>query len=161
MSGFTWTLPGPAAGSSGVSNTEIAGQRSRAFGSDIWFDVSEGQDADMEVTPAGDWLPVEGTEALRQAVLRRIITNPGEWQTLPDYGVGARLFVKARNTPAARAELEERIRSQLGREPRVGSVEQVLVEQLDDNVGIKVSVQIVPAGETDRAIPIVASVQIT
>ena len=136
----------------------MAEQTSRRFGRDIWFDLTSG-DANLEVTAAGDWAVVEGRAALRQALIRRILTSPGEWQTLPDYGVGARTFVKSRDTPAAREELEERIRAQFAQETRVRSVEQVLVERLGDGL-LRVSVTVIPAGEAFRRQPLIASVEV-
>jgi hypothetical protein len=56
--------------------------------------------------------------------MRRTITNPGEWKTKPNYGVGARLYVKAKDTPATRSELAARIRSQYLLDQRVESVDE-------------------------------------
>lgn len=142
-------------------NSLNQGEINRLFGSDIWFDVTQGVQADLAVTAGGDWVPVSDDEALRQAVIRRIITNPGEWQTLPDFGAGARLFLKAKNTPSARQELEERIRGQLSQDVRVGRVTQVVVEFLDSGQGLRISVQFLPAGQRQRREPLVASVEVT
>lgn len=134
----------------------------RLLGRDIWYDVTKGIDADYEVTAAGDWAIVEGRAALRQSIIRRIITNPGEWATKPDYGVGARLFVKGKNTRAARQALEERIRGQLAQEARVESVDDVVIDTLPgSDAGIRITVVVLPKGRSQRNEPLVASVEVT
>lgn len=126
-----------------------------AFGRDLFFDT------DYRVTDAGDWLIVEFEDALRQSMRRRIITTPGEWQTNPDYGVGARLFLKARRTPAMIDELRERIRSQMQADERIRSVEQVDIDTETIADGLKISVKVQPKGRADRVKPVLVSVEVT
>lgn len=160
MSGFgPWTLPTPSPGSSGITPQERATQVDRLFGRDIWFDVRKGASANYEVTPAGDWKLVGGKEALRQAIIRRIITDPGEWQALPGYGVGARMFLKARNTRATRDELSERIRGQLLQDPRIERVDDVIVELTAGK--LRIAVVVTPKGRSLRSDAVRASVEIT
>ncbi len=143
----------------GTLTPDRAKQLDELWGVDIYFDVSDEQGADTKSTNYGDYLIARGRTALRQAVIRRIITNPGEWRTLPDYGVGARLFVKARNTAAARQELEEKIRGQLKQEARIESVDQINIEQISG--GLKISVVVTPVGQLERNRPLVANVEVT
>lgn len=165
MSGPSWILPTPPSGSSGVPAAEQASQDARFFGEDVWFDVARvdvNGEADYVVDAAGDWTVVTGREALRQSLLRRLITSPGEWQTVPDYGVGARQYVKSRNTATVRAELQSRIRSQFLRDARVHSVDMVIVDHLDDgSAGVKISVLVTPRGRlrTDKALPVYLEVR--
>lgn len=151
MSLFTWTLPGFNPPQTGLSAQDLAGQVDLLFGADIWFDVSDENGGDTAVTAAGDWAKVQGRECLRQAIIRRIITSPGEWRTLPDYGVGARQFVKERNTPSTRSLLAERIRGQLLRDPRISSVDQINIETLSNM--LRISVVVTPKGETQQNTP--------
>lgn len=158
MSGVgPYSLPAGAAG--GVSAKDRATQLDKLFGKDIWFDVTQGGEADYEVTDAGDWKLAEGRVALRQAIIRRIITDPGEWQTLPNYGVGARMFVKAKNTRAARDELSERIRGQLLQDPRIEKVDAVNVEINPDSV--RIAVTVTPKGQSIRNSPVRAAVEVS
>lgn len=158
MSGVgPYTLPAGVSG--GVSAKDRATQQDKLFGRDIWFDVTQGGEADYEVTDAGDWLMASGVVALRQAIIRRIITDPGEWQTLPNYGVGARMFVKSKNTRAARDELAERIRGQLLQDPRVESVDSVDLEINPDNV--RIAVVVTPKGQSIRNTPVRAAVEVS
>lgn len=161
MSGPGWLLPSPGNGYSSVPASEQASQEARFYGSDVWFDVSkpdeETGEADYVTTPDGDLTLVTGREALRQSLIRRLITEPGEWAMVPEYGVGAVSFVKAKNSPATRAELESRIRSQFLRDPRVHSVDIVTVTPLDDgSPGVKISIQVTPKGRlrTDKPLSV-------
>lgn len=159
MSGIgPYSIPAAASSSSGVTSQDRASQIDKLFGKDLWFDVREAAGANYEVTAAGDWKTVQGHEALRQAIIRRIITDPGEWAALPGYGVGARMFVKARNTRATRDELSERIRGQLIQDPRIESVEAVAVEITAQSLRISVTVQ--PKGRSLRQEAVRASVEI-
>ncbi len=157
MTTLTWELPG---GEVSSIRSELLSQFSKLFGTDIWYDVQADQ-PDTVVTPAGDWLAVDGHEALRQSLLRRTITNPGELATIPGFGVGARLYIKARNTPAMRDELEQRIRSQYLADPRVEAVGTVSIEQLTAGPGLKLSVQVVPRGrlKPDRPLILITEVR--
>jgi len=112
----------------------------RLFGRDLWFDVTQGEGADLIITPAKDWQFVVGREAMRQSLIRRLITNPGEWTTLPDFGVGARLFLKARNTRSNRDLLCERIRAQFLRDDRVASVDKIAVEMTPTSLALAIDV---------------------
>ena len=151
---LTYTATAPVA----TPVPEPIQQQDRLFGRDVWLDVTEGRDADYVVSPAGDWTLAAGREALRQSIIRRIITDPGEWATLPEYGVGARMFVKTRNTQAARDELEERIRAQLLRDRRIESVETVEVEITADKV--RIGVVVLPRGRAQENEPVRAAVEV-
>lgn len=142
MSGYSWTLPPAVETATNVSPRNLGRQIDKLYGRDIWFDHSAQGVVQRQVTPDGDWLMVEGIAALRQAIIRRIITNPGEWQTSPDYGVGARNYVKERNTRASREALSNRIKDQLSQDPRVAKVEQVVVESSD--ALLRIAVQVTP-----------------
>lgn len=134
-------------------------QKDRLFGRDIYFDVTKETGGDTVTAPNGDWLLTRGRECLRQSLIRRIITSPGEWMTLPDYGVGARQFVKARNNRANQAELQNRIRSQLLQDERVEKVLDVRTDfSVADTVKIRVVVQ--PRGDSLNATPLNVYVEV-
>lgn len=159
MTTLSWTLPGFPTANTGLGAQAFAGQIDRLFGRDIWFDVTDAvTGADMIVTKAGDWAIVEGRKALRQWIVRFLITNPGEWQTLPEYGGGVRLFLKAKNTPAARDELTAKIRGGLARNPRIEKVDQIDVRFTSGVVRVRVVV--IPKGEGKRNKPLTAAVEV-
>jgi hypothetical protein len=157
----TFNIPLPADGYAGTAPTDQAAQEAQFYGEDIWFDISVNdpttQRPDYVVTAAGDWAVATGLQALRQALLRRLITNPGEWQTLPNFGVGAQQYAKALNTAANQAELEGRIRQQFMQDDRVESVSQVTMTPLEGtDDGIMLTVFVVAAGRLrqDKPIPV-------
>lgn len=159
MSEFSWTLPeGEASGGGGK---QPATDFDRLWGRDLWFDLAEGKRANLLVTPAGDWKVASGREALRQAIVRRLVTNPGEWATVPDYGAGVRLYAKARLTGAVIDELRARIRAQLAREPRVTRVGEVSITPRSDGAGIRVAVSVVARGRLAEGGPLVAVVEVS
>lgn len=149
---------------SGLPADEIAAQTALLFGSDIWYDLSSTSAdgfASYIVTPAGDLKQATGREALRQALLRRLLTNPGDWKTNQTFGVGARLYVKARNTPAARAQLEAAIRAQFLQDKRVASVDLVIVTPLaDGSDGIQISIITTPVGTLSGTGPISVAAEV-
>lgn len=165
MPGPTFTISDPPSGYQGTPESEQQSQDARFYGVDIWLDIAApdvtlGQ-AHYVTTAAGDWAVARGREALRQSLMRRIVTNPGDWQTKPDYGVGARQYVKAKNTSTKRAELESRIRSQFARDVRVHSVDIVTIAELDDgSPGVKISVTVTPRGRLRTDKPLEVSLEV-
>jgi phage baseplate assembly protein W len=166
MSGPSWIIPNPPSGYQQTPAAEQESQESRFYGADIHLDVAApdvtlGQ-ASYVTTASGDWALARGREALRQSLIRRTVTNPGDWATKPNYGVGARQYVKAKNTRSKRAELESRIREQYMSDPRVHSVDIVTVTPLDDgSPGVKISVQVTPKGRlrTDQPLEVAMEVR--
>lgn len=142
MSNYNWNLPNQAVANQAVDASRVQSQTDTLYGRDLWLAHSATGVVQRQITPHGDWLIVDGIEALRQAIIRRIITSPGEWKTLPGYGVGARDYVKARNIRATRDELTNRIRDQLMQDARIAKVEQVVVEASEHT--LRINVQISP-----------------
>lgn len=134
-----------------------AAARGGGAGEDIWLDVSLPTAADRFVTPRGDWKLCAGEVALRQSLLRRLVTNPGEWKTKPGYGVGARMYVKARNTRANRDELAGRIASQFLEDERVVRVDQVVVDLSAAGV-LRIRITVVARIRADRPNPLLLAV---
>ena len=46
------------------------------FGVHLFFDASDAVGGNTQPTARGDWKLADGREALRQAIIRRILTNP-------------------------------------------------------------------------------------
>lgn len=164
MSDPGFVIPAPPFGAQTVPASDVESQQARFYGEDIWYDVSRADPttgtADYVVSAAGDWSIASGLEALRQSLLRRLITAPGDWQTKPEYGVGAAQFVKRQLTPAVLAELESRIRSQFLQDDRVESVSTVNIERLDGIDGIKITVFVVAAGRLRQDAPLPVQIAI-
>jgi phage baseplate assembly protein W len=158
-----WVPPPPPNGVVFTPSADTNAQAAAFYGEDVWFDVTQGAIADYVVTAAGDWQAVSGITALRQSLLRRTITNPGEWKTKPGYGVGAREYVKAKDTPAMRAEITARVRQQYLLDQRVESVDSVTIEKVHDGIGpgLRLNVAYTPRGRlrTDKPDRIVIEVR--
>lgn len=86
------------------------------FGVDLLFN------GDLVITPKGDYAEVAGDENLRRAIIRRLITRPGEYRRNASYGCGLLSYVKKKMTQSALAELEQRIRDNLSRERRLDKI---------------------------------------
>lgn len=74
---------------------------------------------DLSVSPTGDVLQVEGLDQTSQRILRRLLTNPGDYIWHPNYGAG--LGKKIGTLFDAKA-IEGLIRSQIFLEANVARV---------------------------------------
>lgn len=87
---------------------------------------------DLAVGPSGDLRPVEGALLGQQRVLRRLLTNPGDYIWQPEYGAGLARFV---GRPAAASAIEAVVRSQIFREAAVARDPAPVVEVAADQAG--------------------------
>jgi hypothetical protein len=100
----------------------------------------------------GDLMAISGLENVKEALLRRLITEPGSLIHRPSYGVGIKRFLNAPGTLATRQALALRIGEQFPRDPRVESVLGVSMMSDDlqpDRVTIVVRVKLVGYGEQE------------
>ena len=59
---------------------------------------------DLSTSSTGDVLPVTGPEMGKQRILRRLVTNPGDYLAHPDYGAGLGSFIgEALDVPRLRS----------------------------------------------------------
>ena len=79
-------------------------------------DLSHEFGADLVASPTGDLGLADGAALGRQRVLRRLLTNPGDYIWQPDYGAGLGRFI---GEPAAPERISAVIRSQIFRETAV------------------------------------------
>lgn len=79
---------------------------------DLWHQFGD----DLLATPSGDLATVDGMQLGRQRVLRRLLTNPGDYLWQLDYGAGLARFV---GEPVDTARLRAVIRTQIFREAAV------------------------------------------
>jgi hypothetical protein len=155
MSTFSFTVPTAPS----TAKAKAITRRELLYGKDISYNVREVLSPNMEVTPSGDWATVAGRECLRQSLIRRLITEPGEWTTNPTYGVGALGFVKARDSAGNRDELERRIRSQFAIDQRVKTVDSVQFIRGENS--IKVVVRVTPVAELDSSASLTISHEVS
>ncbi len=81
--------------------------------------------ADLQAGATGDLALAEGPALGRQRVLRRLLTNPGDYIWQPGYGAGLAAFV---GQPAAAARIRAVVRSQIFRERAVARSPEPVVE---------------------------------
>lgn len=111
-------------------------------------DLSHEFGADLVAGPTGDLALAQGSPLGRQRVLRRLLTNPGDYIWQPDYGAGLGRFV---GTPAAPERIRAVVRSQIFRERAVARSPEPVVEVRADEAGrVFVSIRYADAdsGET-------------
>lgn len=131
------TAPSLALGDSyglGSSAATLEGQDRRALGSDIVFDN------DYHIDGDGDYETISGIPALRQAIYHRLKTRPGEFRIRPDYGVGVELYIKKVASSSNISALKSKIESELSKEPRIESVDEILVSQSQGLLQIQVTI---------------------
>lgn len=120
-----------------------------AFGTDVFFD------GNTHVTASGDLLELSGRENLRRSIIRRLITNPGEYRLNPTYGVGVLTFVKKPITQSNIDRLEQRIRDQLPQDPRIEQVLEISITSVffGSVPGIKIAITVQASGRSLRFQP--------
>ena len=94
--------------------------------------------ADLSASPTGDLLTVSGPALGTERVLRRLLTNPGDYIWQPGYGAGLARFV---GQPAAPAAIRALIREQMLREPAVAQAPEPVIDVQSDPGGT-LSVQV-------------------
>ncbi|PXX42207.1 hypothetical protein [Aquitalea magnusonii] len=100
---------------------------------------------DLSTSPTGDLMPVTGVDKGRQRILRRLMTNPGDYIHHPDYGAGLGRFVgDVVDVPGITAL----IRSQLAMEAAVARkpAAQVDVTPINNGVSVQISYIDAPTG---------------
>jgi phage baseplate assembly protein W len=99
---------------------------------------------DLAVAPSGDLATVAATQLGQQRVLRRLLTNPGDYLWNPGYGAGLARFV---GQPANAARIRSVIRSQIFQESAVAQSPEPVINVAAQAAGT-VAVQIQYADST-------------
>ena len=81
--------------------------------------------ADCAVGPTGDLAVVDAAALGRQRVLRRLLTNPGDYIWQPTYGAGLGRFV---GLPASAAQIRAVVRGQIFKEAAVARDPEPVIE---------------------------------
>jgi hypothetical protein len=101
-------------------------------------DLSHLWGADLQVSPTGDLALATGTALTQQRILRRLLTNPGDYIWHLDYGAGLPRFV---GTPGAAGGIQAVIRGQICLGASVAQTPEPVIDVQSDQTG-KVYVQI-------------------
>lgn len=109
------------------------------------LDLSWG--ADLAIGPTGDLALASGPALGVQRVLRRLLTNPGDYVWHPDYGAGLARFV---GQPASTGAVRSAIRAQIFQEPCVARRPEPVIEVRADRTGtLSVSIRYVDAATAE------------
>ncbi len=87
---------------------------------------------DLLIGPGGDLASVDATVLGQQRVLRRLLTNPGDYLWNPGYGAGLGQFV---GQPASAARIRSVIRSQIFQESAVARQPEPVIDVQSDGGG--------------------------
>jgi hypothetical protein len=105
----------------------------------------------VKTTGGGDLDTIDGLDNVKAAVLRRIVTRPGEVIHRPTYGVGIANYQSALSSLRTHRELALKIEEQLLQDPRIEAVTSTSI-QTDPNdtnmTKIAIRVRIKGYGET-------------
>ena len=102
-------------------------------------DLSHLYGNDLSVGPGGDLATVDTTQLGQQRVLRRLLTNLGDYLWNPGYGAGLAQFV---GQPANAAQIRSVIRSQIFQESAVArSPEPVITVAVNATGSVTVQIQ--------------------
>jgi phage baseplate assembly protein W len=80
---------------------------------------------DLAVGTTGDVAVANGTALTQQRLLRRLLTNPGDYIWQPKYGAGLPQFV---GTPAAPTAIQAVIRGQLSLEASIAQTPEPVID---------------------------------
>ena len=118
-------------------------------------DVAQYFSADVNPSASGDLLVAYGVLESQQRILRRLLTNPGDYIWQPDYGAGLPAYI---GKPLDEPSLIALIKTQMYLEPSVShNPEPVILFNLIPN-GIYVRIQYV---EVESGQPTVLSFDVT
>ncbi len=88
-------------------------------------DLSHQWGSDLAAGPTGDVATSGGSQLGQQRVLRRLLTNPGDYIWQPSYGAGLAQFV---GQPAGAARIRAVIRSQIFQESVVARTPEPVID---------------------------------
>jgi phage baseplate assembly protein W len=115
------------------------------------YDLALQWGGDLAISPTGDIALISGSPLGQQRVLRRLMTNPGDYIWQLDYGAGLGQFI---GQPSNISQIEAVIRSQIFKESAVARTPEPNISiELDPSGGTgTVYVQILyvdaPSGQT-------------
>jgi len=97
------------------------------------------------VSSSGDYEEESGEDLVRKLILRRLISSPGDFFHLPDYGIGLRL---KEPTPAGDVvKLKAAVEQQALKEPEVDSASATVIQSANGTLSIQMSVILKQSGQ--------------
>jgi hypothetical protein len=109
-------------------------------------DISHYWGNDIAASAIGDLAPASGTLRGQQRVLRRLLTNPGDYAFHPEYGASLAKYVGSVATPA---EIKALIRGQMLLEDAVSKNPEpvISVKRITNGVSVQVNYNDAPSGQ--------------
>ena len=114
-------------------------------------DISQQWGSDLSLSPTGDLAMTSGAALGQQRVLRRLLTNPGDYIWQLDYGAG---LARSIGQPTNALQLRATIRSQIFKEAAVARDPEPVIdvepatENADGAVYVQISYVDAPSGQT-------------
>jgi phage baseplate assembly protein W len=99
------------------------------------LDINHNMGGDVLVTSLGDLAPAAGLVRRQQRILRRLLTNPGDYLWQPEYGAGLRRFM---GSTANTTQIVGVIKTQLALEGGVSNAV-VSVQALLDGLSVSIN----------------------
>jgi phage baseplate assembly protein W len=112
------------------------------------YDICHQFGADLMIGATGDLLAVNAPLLTQQRVLRRLLTNPGDYIWQPTYGAGLAQFV---GQPVNAAHIRAVVRSQIFQEAAVAQNPQPVIDvqgNTDSSVYVYIRYADATSGET-------------
>jgi len=112
------------------------------------YDISHQFGADLMIGATGDLLAVSAPILTQQRVLRRLLTNPGDYIWQPSYGAGRAQFV---GQPVNAAQIRAVVRSQIFQEAAVAQNPQPIIDvqsNTDSSIYVHIRYADATSGET-------------
>jgi len=117
-------------------------------------DLAQWFGQDLNVAASGDLLTVDGVAKGTQRILRRLLTNPGDYIWHPDYGAGLASKI---GQPFDAEACEALVKAQIFLEPAVARSPQPTITVTQITNGLLVSIQYTDSG-TGQIVPLSFSV---
>jgi phage baseplate assembly protein W len=101
---------------------------------------------DLQLSATGDLLAADGIEEGKQRILRRLLTNPGDYLWQPDYGAGLPSYI---GRPLDQAALSALIKSQMYAEGGVSHdpEPQITLQAIPNGISVQIAYTALPSGQ--------------
>lgn len=95
---------------------------------------------DLVITPNSQLGVVDGTQETYQRILRRLMTNPGQYLFAPDYGAGLGIYVGANLNSALEHQIKGVITTQMFKEDTVAQSPRPVISLSQNGTQLTVSI---------------------
>ena len=100
--------------------------------------------SDLALSATGDLLPADGIEEGKQRILRRLLTNPGDYLWHPEYGAGLPSYI---GRPLDQPVLETLIKGQMYAEGGVSQdpEPEIVLQAIPNGISVRIAYIALPA----------------